>query len=207
MLTKNELKRFRKKEQSCTGGHSPYYDEYITILKDYKEAKNETDLASKNCKRSRAQLDAIDPEKTKVNPDDLVNGPWKEYVIFRFEKLESINETRKKMKTATKKVYYLMNKVSDPSFKGNSTETMQRIKKNLQQFSGWKKSIDTATGEIDRKRAEATLKDAEYRRLNTVLLEDNAVFSEKFGKSNQLEKELEQYEYRYRAAVSQTSSK
>ena len=208
MLTKNELKRFKKKEQSCTNGNSHYYDEHMRLLDAYNEAKKEADFASENRCRSRAQLDKIDPERCNVDPDKLTNGPWKAYVIFRAEKLASIKKTREKMKKATKKVYLLMNKVNDPSFnRKDIPDIMKRIKDNVSQFSGWEKSIESAHYEIDRKRAEASLIDLEYQRLNSVWLEDNAVYSEKYGKENQLEKELEKCEYKYRVAMEQKTSK
>lgn len=200
MITKNELKRFRKKEQSCTSGASPYYDQYSSLLADYEKACEAMKRASDNRKTRQDALDEMDPEKHNVNLDDLVEGPWKDYVIFRADSLARIKELRNKMKAATKRTYYLMNKVNDPSTK-DTTNYMKKLKDNVSQFSGWNKAILSLNEEIARKRREAMYSDAEYQRIYSVYLEDNATFSEKLGEVTKLNGQLEFIENKYRSEM------
>lgn len=205
MITKKELDRYLKLEKASNAEKvTPLYDEYIRLKVALSNAKNAMRIAKSNMESSKKALNRIDPEKRPVDIDSLQDGPWKDYCIFRAEKMEEIKAIHKKMdrdfigiRNLTKESLKRSRAKDMPGAK----EGLDRAKNNMKQYSGHLKKVSSILGEINIKRQSAEVKDKEYIRLREGLLQDNATFSETFNEVNVCEARLEQFEYKYRVAM------
>ncbi len=209
MITNKELKIFKKLEkESIPGGKTPLYDEYIRLKKSLSEAKNALRIAKSNKDRSEKALNKIDPEKHSVDIKSLPDGPWKDYCIFWAEKKKEIKLLNKKItrdykgvRNFTKESLIRTLSVDMPGAK----EGLNKAKDHMKQFSGHLNRLSSIYEELEPKRRFAEYSDEAYIKLKKGLLQDKATFSEIYNDVCLCERRLEQYEYKYRVAMTSSA--
>lgn len=209
MITNKELRNFKKLEKAnIPGGKTPLYDEYNRLKISLSNAKNNLRFAKSNQDASKKALDKIDPEKHSVDIKSLPDGPWKDYCIFWAEKKKEIKLLNKKLTRDCKGVRNFTKeswvRALSKDMSG-AKEGLNRAKDRMKQYSGHLNKISSIYDELEPKRRIAEYSDPTYIKLQEGLLQDNATFSEVYNYYSLCEKRLEQYEYKYRVAMTSST--